>query len=70
MVLHRTQCGNFEVKAGKCRSPQTTTTVVGLKSPLRSEGVEGEVRVLEGSEPEVGRECMSPRADSVPRLGD
>ena len=29
----------FEMKAGKHRSPQTATTIVGLKSSLRAEGV-------------------------------
>lgn len=69
MVLHRTQCGNFEVKAGKRRSPQTATSIVGLKSSLRAEGV----RVRSESWRVVSprwEECMSPRADSIPRVGD
>lgn len=39
MVLHRTQCGNFGVRAGKRRSPETATTIVGLKSSPRAEGM-------------------------------
>lgn len=70
MVLHRTQCGNFEMKAGKRRSPQTATTIVGLKSSLRAEGV----RVRSESWRVVSlrweASVCHPGLTSVPRLGD